>query len=170
MKLVLVTTALVCLSAPALAQHKQHVSFRVPDQNIKYIVSQNVDIGDVPNHIVRLFNSQGVLNEAVSVNGVELGEVSVRGVCEMTNGVGGSNLSYLVFVGKNGDKLFSNNRVIIQGGGEKLSAIWVGQIEGGTGKFIGLQGTTHAAFSAFDPRPGGSPGGMQIDVEYSTSK
>jgi hypothetical protein len=169
-RVLICATAAVFIGNQAVAQEKQHVSFKVPDQNIKYNISQNVEIGDVPNHIIRLFDSRGVLNETVSVSGVELGEVSVRGVGEMTNGIGGSNSSYLVFVGKNGDKFFSSNRVIIQGGGQKLSAIWVGQIEGGTGKFVGLQGATHAEFFAFDPRPGGSPGGMQIDIDYSIGK
>jgi hypothetical protein len=42
----------VALPGSMLAQQKQQVSFRVPGENSKYIVSQN----DAPNHILRLFD------------------------------------------------------------------------------------------------------------------
>jgi hypothetical protein len=57
----LVAAALLCLAVPlpgsnALAQQKQQVSFTVPGENSKYVISQNVDVDDAPNHILRLFD------------------------------------------------------------------------------------------------------------------
>jgi hypothetical protein len=76
MRSILVATALLCLALPGgngLAQEKHHVSFTVPEQNAKYNISQNADVGDVPGHIVRLFDTDNVLSPgAATVNGVEL--------------------------------------------------------------------------------------------------
>ena len=52
--------ALLCLAVSlpidsALAQQKQQVSFKVPAENIKYGVQQNVAVGDELGHIVRVF-------------------------------------------------------------------------------------------------------------------
>jgi hypothetical protein len=60
MRSALVTAALLCLAiglpeSNALAKQKQQVSFKVSAANSKYIVSQNVDVGDVPNHIGTAF-------------------------------------------------------------------------------------------------------------------
>jgi hypothetical protein len=139
-------------------------------RNAKFIVSQNVEIGDAPGHIVRLFDTKDIPNEAVTINGLELGEVFVRGITELIGGNGGSSSGYLVFVAKNGDKFFSRNRVLAQNISGKLSATWVGQITGGTGKFAGLQGTTRTVFPEFDPGAGGFPGATQFNIEYSISK
>src|SRR5215469_4549139 len=112
MRSTLVTTALLCLAVTlpgsnASAQQKQQVSFKVPTENSKYIVSQNVDVEDVPSHIVRLFDVRFTLpNDAASINGLKLVEVFARGTAEMTNSQGGG-LGYLVFVAENGDKFFS---------------------------------------------------------------
>ena len=58
----LTTMALLCLAVSlpagsAVAQQKQQVSFKVPAENIKFGVQQNVSVGDVPNHILRLFET-----------------------------------------------------------------------------------------------------------------
>jgi hypothetical protein len=39
----------------AVAQEKQHVSFKSPAESSKYTQQLNVDVGDAPNHIVRVF-------------------------------------------------------------------------------------------------------------------
>src|SRR5262252_4548447 len=58
----LTAMALLCLAVSlpagsAVAQQKQQVSFKVPAENIKFGVQQNVGVGDVPNHILRLFET-----------------------------------------------------------------------------------------------------------------
>jgi hypothetical protein len=168
----LVTAALLCLAVgDGLAQQKHQVSFKIPTENSKYIVSQNVDVGDTPNHIVRIFDVRNMVPEKTAIiNGLELRETFTRGVTDLIEGNGGSSSGYLVFVAKNGDKFFSRNRVLLQTVSGKLSATWVGQITGGTGKFAGIQGTTRTVFTEFDPGPGGSPGATQFDIEYLIGK
>jgi hypothetical protein len=176
MRSTLVTAALLCLAVVlpggnALAQQKQQVSFKIPAENSKYIVSQNVDVGDVPNHIVRLFETRNTIpNNAATINGLKLVEVFVRGTGDLTDGHGGGP-GYLVFAAENGDRFFSRNTFVAQQVSGKLAATWAGSITGGTGKFAGIQGTTRF-FANFDPAPGGVPGGnnTQFDIEYSIGK
>ena len=58
--LILRTMALLCLAVAlpagnAAAQEKQHVSFKTPVENSKYVQQLNVDVRDAPNHILRIF-------------------------------------------------------------------------------------------------------------------
>lgn len=168
----LTTAVLVCLAAGnALAQQKQQIFFKIPPENSKFIISQNVDIGDTPNHIVRIFDVRNMVpDKAAIINGLELGETFTRGVTDLVAGNGGSSSGYLVFVAKNGDEFFSRNSVLVQTISGKLSATWVGQIAGGTGRFAGIQGTTRTVFPEFDPGPGGLPGATQFNIEYLIGK
>jgi hypothetical protein len=59
-RLGLASVAGLCLvmslpAGTAVAQQKQQVSFKVPAENIKYGVQQNVAVGDELGHIVRVF-------------------------------------------------------------------------------------------------------------------
>jgi hypothetical protein len=68
-------------------------------------ISQNLDIGDLPNHTVRLFETHNTVpNNAATINGVKIVEIISGGVGDMTDGHGGSSSSYLIFVAENGDK------------------------------------------------------------------
>ena len=141
----LVTAALLCLAiglpeSTALAQQKQQVSFKVPDENAKFIVSQNVEVGDVPNHIVRMFEVQNRLpNNTPAINGLKPVELWNRGTGELTEG-NGSSAGYFMVVMENGDKFFAQTAGVVQRNTEKLAATQVGYITGGTGKFAGMQG------------------------------
>jgi hypothetical protein len=174
MRSTLVTAALLFLAVAlpgsnAPAQQKQQVSFKIPAENSKYIVSQNVDVGDAPNHIVRLFDTRGMIpNNAASINGLKLVEVFARGTGDLIDGHGGGP-GYLVFVAENGDRFFSRNNFVAQQVSGKLTATWAGSITGGTGKFAGIQGTTRQ-FTNFDPSPGGVISNTQYDIEYSIGK
>jgi hypothetical protein len=157
------------ISSQAVAQQKQEVSFKIPTENSKYIVSQNVDVGDAPNHIVRLFDTRVTIpNNAATVNGLKLVEILSRGIGDLTNGHGGG-VAYFVFVAENGDKFFSRNNIAAQQVSGKLSALLAGPITGGTGKFAGIQGTIRE-FTNFDPSPGGIISNTQYDIEYSIGK
>jgi hypothetical protein len=125
----LMTVALLCLGSNALAQQKQQVSFKIPPESSKFVISQNVDIGDTPNHIVRIFDVRNMVpDKAAIINGLELGETFTRGVTDLIEGNGGSSSGYLVFVAKNGDKFFSRNNVLVQ----TVSGIASGGQERGT--------------------------------------
>jgi hypothetical protein len=53
MRSTVATAALLCLVAgDGLAQEKQQVSFKSSAENNKITQSYNVEVGDVPNHIV----------------------------------------------------------------------------------------------------------------------
>jgi hypothetical protein len=167
MRQVLISVALFCLAGTALAEDTQRVSFKIPDGNAKYIVSQNVEIGDVPNHIVRLFDTVAAIPKgAATVGGIQLVEVSARGTGDLIDGHGGSNAGYLIFTGENGDKFFSRSTLVSQRVSGKLLVTWGGAITGGTGKFTGIHGLVRQV-SNFDPSPGGVLSNTSYDIEYS---
>jgi hypothetical protein len=160
----------VCLPADgAVAQQKQQVSFKVSAENTKYGMQQNVVVGDVPNHIVRVFEVHYTLpsNQPV-INGLKFVESWQRGVADVADGAGTTS-SYFLYVMENGDKFFVRNAAIIEAaGGGKLSAAAVGHITGGTGKLATIQGIARFV-GTFDPIAG-VVGDSQIDIEYSTGK
>jgi hypothetical protein len=58
--LIATTAALFLLAIPtpqAVAQEKQNFSFKVPAENTTYPRQQNIEVGDRPNHVVRVFES-----------------------------------------------------------------------------------------------------------------
>jgi hypothetical protein len=174
MQSILATIALLCLAVAlpgsnVLAQQKQQVSFKVPDENAKFIVSQNVEVGDVPNHIVRMFEVQNRLpNNTPAINGLKPVELWNRGTGELTEG-NGSSTGYFMVVMENSDKFFARAASVIQNVSGKITATTVARIIGGTGRLAGIEGTVRQVVS-FDPRPGGAAGGAQFDIEYSIGK
>jgi hypothetical protein len=167
----LTSMALLVLAASlpagsAVAQQKQQVSFKVPAENIKFGVQQNVVVADVPNHIVRVFEvRQTFPNDAPVINGLKLAEIWQRGIADITDGVGTTS-SYYIFVMENGDKFFVRNANVIQpSAGGKLVATSVGHITGGTGKLGMIQGIARSS-TTFDPIAG-VPGDSQTDIAYS---
>jgi hypothetical protein len=170
----LATMAMLCLAVSlpvgsAVAQQKQQLSVKVPNENIKFGLQQNVVVGDVPNHIVRVFEvHQTFPNNAPVINGLKLAETWQRGIADIADGAGNTS-SYFLFVMENGDKFFVRNaNVIHPAAAGKLLATGVGHITGGTGKFGTIQGTVRNVTS-FDPIAG-TPGESQIDIEYSMGK
>jgi hypothetical protein len=166
----LATLAMLCLGSNALAQQKQQVSFAVPAASTKYIVSQNVDVGDAPNHIVRVFEARARLpNTGPAISGLKLAELWQRGTTDIIDG-NGTSTNYFVFVAENGDKFFVRNAAIIAlTSSGKITATAVGHITGGTGRLAGIQGVVRQLIN-FDPQPGGVPGDGQYEIEYSIGK
>lgn len=163
--IVVVCATIAVLVSNATAQQRQQVSFKVHES--KFIISQNVDVGDVRNHQVRLFDSHLILPNPTA-NGVKLVEAFVRGTVDYT-GLVGSGVGYHVFVAENGDKFFTRNTLSIEPNPENKTTsttLWVGYITGGTGKFKGIEGTVRQVVNV-DPRPGGSIGSNQISLEYA---
>ena len=108
----LTTTALLCsaMALPAsnaLAQEKQHVSFKASAENSTYPRQLDLDVGDVPNHSVRAFEVHfNYANDAPVINGLKVVEAWGRGLSDCTDG-NGSNVVYNVIVMENGDKIFT---------------------------------------------------------------
>ena len=173
-RLGLASVAGLCLvmslpAGTAVAQQKQQVSFKVPAENIKYGVQQNVAVGDELGHIVRVFElHQTFPSNAPVISGLKLAETWQRGIADIADGAGTTS-SYYVFVMENGDKFFVRNANVIQpAAAGKLVATGVGHITGGTGKLEKIQGIARQ-LTTFDPIAGVA-GDSQMEIEYSMGK
>jgi hypothetical protein len=170
--LTLTTMALLCLGGAlpagnAVAQEKQKVSFKAPAENSKYVQQLNIDAGDVPNHIVRIFDVRYTFpNNAPVINGLKLVESQEHGTADRIDG-NGPGTSYWVFMMENGDKFFARSASVVQTISGKLSATQVGHITGGTGKFAGMQAVVRTSVN-FNPTAGFAE--TQGDIEYSIGK
>jgi hypothetical protein len=138
-RFLLAAAALLAFSGSAFAQCTGNncISFKIPDNTAKYLVSQNVEVGDIPGHIVRLFETTGVPDNA-AIGGLKIIQVTVRGTGELYSNSAVAT-GFATFVADNGDKLFARAGIL----GEtppngKPHVSWVGRITNGTGKLSGL--------------------------------
>jgi hypothetical protein len=161
------TLAFLSFAAHAVAQEKQHVSFKSTAENSKYTQQLNVDVGDVGNHIVRAFDLHRTYpaNQPV-IGGLKLAQEWNRGIADLTDGTGTSTL-YGVYLMDNGDKFFTRTATVVESGSGKLTATQVGTISGGTGKLAGIRGTVKS-ITTFDPKSGFNEN--QTDMNYSIGK
>ncbi len=153
-----------------VAQTKQQVSVRFPLQDLKFETHQSIQVGDVPNHIVRVFELHYTVpsSSAPLINGLRLKEAWQRGTADIADGVGTTS-SYFECLMDNGDKFFSRNEAVIRPTGSgKIASIGVGHIFGGTGKLASIQGTTRNA-TTFDPKAGVADE-AELDVEYAIGR
>src|SRR5258708_12340737 len=76
--LTLMTMGLVSLEVAlpagnAVAQQKQRVSYKVSSENSKFAQQLNIDAGDLPNHIMRVYEVRRTFpNDAPVINGLKL--------------------------------------------------------------------------------------------------
>jgi hypothetical protein len=92
------------------------------------------DVGDVPSHVVRVFEIRSTFpNNAPVVNGLKLVEQWDRGFGGRIDGSGPATI-YTVCVMENGDKFFVRNIGVVQNMAGKLINTVVGNITSGTGK------------------------------------
>jgi hypothetical protein len=164
----LLSLAVAIPTGGALAQQKQKVSFKTPPENSKYTQQQVIDAGDMPGHQLRLYELYRTLPaNAPMINGVKLKETWNRGLSDYTDN-SGANTNYTVYVLENGDKFFARSTTLAQSsGGGKLATSSAGIITGGTGKLIGIQGTTRATGTA-DPKAGVNEN--MTEIEYWITK
>jgi hypothetical protein len=160
------TAAMAMLSLPAtnvLAQESQRVFFSTSAENTKYTQQHLIEVGDVPGHHVRLFEiSRTFPNDPPIIGGLALKEEWNRGVSDYTDGSGPASF-YGVYVLENGDKFFAYSTAVSRKAGAGLSAVTVGRITGGTGKFANMRGTIYTVRTA-DPAAGINEG--QTEIEY----
>jgi hypothetical protein len=164
----LAVTVLTCASSINLsfAQEKQHISFKTSAANTKYIHQLNVDVGDVSNHVVRVFDLQRTHPNPPVINGVKLVEETARGTTDIIEGYGTST-GYGTYIMENGDKFNYRFTQVNQNDGGKITATGAGPITGGTGKFADLHGFVHFVV-VFDVKSGFNEG--QTDIEYWSGK
>ena len=166
------TVALLCLvlalpAGDAVAQQKQQVSFSSPAQDSKFTQQQNVEIRDVPNHIVRVFEVHRTFPNPPVINGLKIVEAWDSGITDRIEG-NGPVMVYTVCVMENGDKFVARLEGLVQtSSGGKLTAANFGPITGGTGKLAGIQGTVRQVAN-FDPQSGFND--TQYEVVYSIGK
>jgi hypothetical protein len=171
-RITLTTIAVLCLAVAlpagnAVAQQKQQVSFKSPAENTKYTQQLILDAGDVPNHIVRVFELHYTYpNNAPVINGLKLVEAWARGITDYVDGNGPGTV-YAVYVMENGDRFFTRTALLVQNIAGKLTATNVGNITGGTGKFAGAQGSVRISTN-FDYKTGFNE--SQTDFEYTVGK
>jgi hypothetical protein len=168
----LVTVALLSLGVAlpesnALAQQKQHVSFKTPAENSKFTQQLIIDVGDAPEHIVRAFEIHFTYpTNAPVINGLKLVETWGRGITDYIDGNGSATV-YIVIATENGDRLFARVTGVTSKTSDKLAATQVGFITGGTGKLAGMQGVVRIS-SDFDYKTGFNE--TQFDIDYSIGK
>ena len=112
----------------------------------KYTHTHIIDVGDVPNHQLRLFELHTVYTgDAPDFDGVKVKERFARAVSDYIDGSGAAT-GYAVNILENGDKVFE--RLAIQAqtavtadGSKKLGYRSVTTLNGGTGRFTGIRGT-----------------------------
>ena len=171
--LTLLITALlfVVVAVPAtdaLAQQKQKLSFKVAAENAKYPQRHTIDVGDQAGHTVGIFEIHRTFpGNAPVINGVKLKEQWSRGFADYVNNSGLST-NYGVYVFENGDKFFTvtSNMGHADAAGKRTS-MGVGQITGGTGKFVGMQGVIRST-GASDGKAGMNE--TQTEIEYWFAK
>jgi hypothetical protein len=164
------TAAFLCLSialaTSAHSQQRQHVTYKNSAETTKYVQQLNVDAGDVPNHIVRVFDLHRTHQNGPVIDGIKLVEETARGTTDITDG-NGSSVVYQVFVMENGDRFFAKLAQVNQKNGDKISASGIGPITGGTGKLADIHGTVQFVVN-FDVKSGFNEG--QSDIEYFIGK
>ena len=167
MRSVLLATVVLVVASSAIAQQKQQVTFKVPAENSKYTQQLTIDVGDMPNHVVRVFEVRYTFpNNAPVINGLKVVESWDRGFGDRIEGNGPLTL-YTEFVMDNGDKFFTRIVGIVQNTAGKLTSTNVGNILGGTGKLAGIQGNIRSVGS-FNYNTGVSE--PQVEIEYWIGK
>ncbi len=169
--LTLTTVALLCLTAAlptgsAFAQEKQHLSYKVTSENTKFTQQLNVDAGDVPNHIVRVFDLRRTHPIPPILNGLKLVDETARGTTDIIDG-NGTTTTYQVYMMENGDKFFARLAQVNRNNLGKIAATAIGPITGGTGRLADMHGFVQIVTN-FDVKSGFSE--AQVDIDYWFAK
>jgi len=144
----LLPAVLVCLSGHGMAQEKQQTSWKVPEANTKYTQRLNIDVGDVPGHVVRIYEIQRKFADPPPVfAGTRAVEGWDRGHADYVN-LNGPSWGYTIFDMANGDKVFAHFNGAVRttvGSDGKKQTVYSGTtlLTGGTGKFKGIRGLFH---------------------------
>jgi hypothetical protein len=164
---IVIAAAIALVAGIASAQEKQQVSYKVSAANTQYTKQQNIDVGDVPGHIVRTFELQRTFpTNAPVINGVALKEEWYRGVADIDNGNGTAAI-YFVYVMQNGDNFYAHASAVNQSTSGKMTGTTIGHITGGTGKFETIKGVVHGT-NRVDIKAGVNEG--ETVIEYTVGK
>jgi hypothetical protein len=154
----------IVIGNQAIAQEKHQVSFKSAAENIKLTQQLNIELKDVPNHIVRVYEGRTTFpdTDVPVINRLKVVEEWDSGTGDRIDG-NGPDTGYSVFIMENGDKFFARYVGQVQNNSGNFTDTIFGPITGGTGKLLGIQGTVRAVanfnFGGFNSR--------QTVVEYS---
>ncbi|CAM4060162.1 hypothetical protein [Roseateles saccharophilus] len=132
--------------AGAHAQEKHVVAFDAPASGNKYTVMHILDVGDVPEHKLRLYELvRAYGGKDQTIEGVVLKEAVIRASSDLTdlNGLGRSYVEYRM---ESGDKIFARGYFLNHklANTDRLKNLTELDITGGTGKFRGIHGVVRA--------------------------
>jgi hypothetical protein len=154
----------LCLgvAVSASAQQKQRVSFVLEPGNSKYTEQHVIDVGDAPEHKLRLYELQRTLPaDGPVIEGARLVELWIRGISDFID-ASGLATAYSTYVFENGDKIFARSDIVASTDTGKSTTLAAGRITGGTGKFRNIRGIIRVASSP-DPRSGLLRSAFDID-------
>ena len=149
------------------AQQMQQISFKTPSGDSKYTQQVNIEVGDLPNHIIRIFEVHRIYpTNAPVINGLKLVEEWGRGAADYMDGNGNAYV-YDEYVMENGDKFFARSVFVTQRTSGIINATQVGYITSGTGKLAGMHGIIRVSVN-FDPKTGFNE--IETKIEYTPGK
>jgi len=132
--------------SPCEAQQKHKRTYKQLGENAKYLVQHNIDVGDIPGHMIRIFKliRTEPADNPLKYEGVAVKETYEYCMAEYVNW-SGHHWAYIVTIMENGDKIYSKvdgttQTTILAKGGAKGTYNGTGAITGGTGKFRGIRG------------------------------
>jgi hypothetical protein len=143
---VLTSFMITFVTTDGWTQEKKKYSFITPPGIAKYTKTHIIDVGDVPNHQLRIFELQTIYTDkAPEFDGVKVKERVSRAFSDYIDG-SGTATGYAINVLENGDKVFERltiqaHTVAAADGSKKLGYRSVTTLTGGTGRFIGIRGT-----------------------------
>jgi len=149
------------------AQQKQQITSKTPSEDSKYTQQLNIEVGDLPNHIIRFFEVHRIYpTNAPLINGLKLVEEWGRGAADYIDGNGNAYV-YDEYVMENGDKFFARSVFVTERTSGIINATQVGYITSGTGKLAGMHGIIRVSVN-FDPKTGFNE--IETKLEYTTGK
>jgi hypothetical protein len=128
-----------------VAQEKQKLSWSARPENTKYPVQHQLEVPDVPGHVMRMFEIQRTFPEAPpTVEGLEVVEEVARGISDYIAGTGRA-WGYSFWRLENGDLMFSEwqnttQTVVNPDGSRRSTFLGTYSTTGGTGKLRGIKG------------------------------
>ena len=150
------------------AQEKHKYFFKAPPGTTKYTQQLALDIGDVPGHQIRVFETHSKFTtEAPEFFGVKAKEQWARLTTDYILGSGAAS-GYAEFVMENGDRIFGRTQLQTQAragqdGAKTVQYTSVLALTGGTGQFKGIRGILLSS-GGTDLKIGTS--NVQTDGEY----
>ena len=149
-------TATICCwalfgTSVSIAQQTQRVN--LPTVSTKYTQQHSIEVGDVPNHQIRIFEYQrAYAADGPMILGVHIKDSWVHGISDYADSTGSGSV-YGTYTMEDGDKIYAHGNIVTQGvpnaGGKKtLSTLAVLTITGGTGKLLGIRGVVRTETTA----------------------